>query len=73
MTEAVPSTVGILDVLESRHHHAMSADGQRFLLRQPRGPAGAADHRRAELDERAPEIIGPVTECGDDLLDPSTS
>jgi Tol biopolymer transport system component len=36
----LPSTVGILDVLDSRHHHAMSADGQRFLLRQPRGPAG---------------------------------
>ena len=35
-----PSTVGILDVLDSRHHHSMSADGQRFLVRQPRGPAG---------------------------------
>jgi Tol biopolymer transport system component len=36
----LPSTVGILDVLDSRHHHAMSADGQRFLVRQPRGLAG---------------------------------
>jgi tRNA A-37 threonylcarbamoyl transferase component Bud32 len=36
----LPSTVGVLDVLDSRHHHAMSADGQRFLVRQPRGPAG---------------------------------
>lgn len=36
----LPSTVGILDVLDSRHHHAISADGQRFLVRQPRGPAG---------------------------------
>ena len=36
----LPSTVGILDVLDSRHHHAMTADGQRFLVRQPRGPAG---------------------------------
>src|SRR5262245_14863663 len=39
-TPTLPSTVGILDVLDSRHHHAMSADGQRFLVRQPRGPAG---------------------------------
>jgi hypothetical protein len=37
---ALPATVGVLDVLDSRHHYAMSAEGQRFLVRQPRGPVG---------------------------------
>jgi len=36
-TTTLPSGVGILDVVDSRHHHAMSPDGQRFLLRQRLG------------------------------------
>jgi dipeptidyl aminopeptidase/acylaminoacyl peptidase len=37
-TMTLPPKIGILDVVDSRHHHAMSPDGQRFLLRQPAGP-----------------------------------
>lgn len=40
-TTTLPPTVGILDVVDSRHHHAMSPDGQRFLLRQHAGPPAA--------------------------------
>jgi WD40 repeat protein len=39
-TTTLPPNIGILDVVDSRHHYAMSADGQRFLLRQAAGPPG---------------------------------
>jgi eukaryotic-like serine/threonine-protein kinase len=38
-TRTLPPQIGILDVVDSRHHHAMSADGRRFLLREAKGPA----------------------------------
>ena len=36
----LPPHIGILTVVDNRHHHAMSADGQRWLLREPAGPPG---------------------------------
>jgi Tol biopolymer transport system component len=35
-----PPHVYILDLLDARHHHAMTADGKRFLLRQAAGQQG---------------------------------
>jgi hypothetical protein len=35
-----PPHVYILDLLDKRHHHAMTADGKRFLLRQAAGQQG---------------------------------
>jgi Tol biopolymer transport system component len=35
---ALPPHVNILNLIDHRHHHAVSADGKRFLLRQPAGP-----------------------------------
>jgi hypothetical protein len=36
----LPPHIGILTVVDNRHHHAMSVDGQRWLLREPAGPPG---------------------------------
>jgi hypothetical protein len=40
----LPPHIGILTVVDNRHHHAMSADGQRWLLREPAGPPGPPIH-----------------------------
>ncbi len=37
----LPPHVIILDLVDSRHHHAITGDGQRFLLSQQLGPLGA--------------------------------
>ena len=34
----LPPHVNILNLIDHRHHHAVSADGKRFLLRQAAGP-----------------------------------
>jgi serine/threonine protein kinase len=34
----LPSHVNILNLIDHRHHHAIGADGKRFLLRQAAGP-----------------------------------
>jgi hypothetical protein len=34
----LPPHVNILNLIDFRHHHAISADGARFLLRQAAGP-----------------------------------
>jgi Tol biopolymer transport system component len=36
----LPPHVNVLNLIDNRHHHAVSADGQRFLLRQAVGPPG---------------------------------
>jgi hypothetical protein len=33
----LPPHVNILNLIDNRHHHAVSADGTRFLLRQAAG------------------------------------
>ena len=34
----LPPHVNILNLIDNRHHHAVGADGKRFLLREAAGP-----------------------------------
>jgi len=51
----LPTHISILDLIDSRHHHAISGNGQRFLLGRPLGPKGPPIHVIVNWAEALPQ------------------